>query len=174
VFVGFSRIFLLGVLIFKVLTARRLYKSFGVKWLNYTLRGITQKKAYDIQNIAKVWNREMHDQYYNSIFLYSVIHKSVKYFKNSQQIDYETDRGNSYADRERNCPSFLCIFHRCSMCPPLVIRPTSMRQPISFHTRQHITVDGHTCYYCLLAANQSNYVRELFLKKLGKFLSLSA
>jgi hypothetical protein len=35
VFVGFSRIFLLGILIFKGLTARRLYKSFGVKGLNY-------------------------------------------------------------------------------------------------------------------------------------------
>jgi hypothetical protein len=33
VFVGFSRIFLLGILIFKGLTARRLYKSFGVKGL---------------------------------------------------------------------------------------------------------------------------------------------
>jgi hypothetical protein len=33
VFVGFSRIYLLGILIFKVLTARRLYKSFGVKGL---------------------------------------------------------------------------------------------------------------------------------------------
>jgi hypothetical protein len=32
------------------------------------------------------------------------------------------------------------------------------------HACQHITVDGHTCYYCLLAANQGNYVRELFLK----------
>jgi hypothetical protein len=42
------------------------------------------------------------------------------------------------------------------------------------HACQHITVDGHTCYYSLLAANQCNYVRELFLKKLGKFLSLSA
>jgi hypothetical protein len=31
--VGFSRIFLLGILIFKGLTARRLYKSFGVKGL---------------------------------------------------------------------------------------------------------------------------------------------
>jgi hypothetical protein len=31
------------------------------------------------------------------------------------------------------------------------------------HACQHITVDGHTCYYCLLAANQGNYVRELFL-----------
>jgi hypothetical protein len=30
---GFSRIFLLGILIFKGLTARRIYKSFGVKGL---------------------------------------------------------------------------------------------------------------------------------------------
>jgi hypothetical protein len=34
VFVGFSRIFLLDILIFKGLTARRLYKSFGVKGLS--------------------------------------------------------------------------------------------------------------------------------------------
>jgi hypothetical protein len=33
VFVGFSRIFLLGILIFKGLIARCLYKSFGVKGL---------------------------------------------------------------------------------------------------------------------------------------------
>jgi hypothetical protein len=33
VFVGFSRIFLLGILIFKELTARHLYKSFSVKGL---------------------------------------------------------------------------------------------------------------------------------------------
>jgi hypothetical protein len=32
---------------------------------------------------------------------YRVIQKSVKHFKNSQQIDYATDHGNSYADRER-------------------------------------------------------------------------
>jgi hypothetical protein len=32
-FVGFSRIFLLGILICKGLTARSLYKSFGVKGL---------------------------------------------------------------------------------------------------------------------------------------------
>jgi hypothetical protein len=37
VFVGFSRIFLLGILIFKGLTAQRLYKSFGVKGLITTL-----------------------------------------------------------------------------------------------------------------------------------------
>jgi hypothetical protein len=34
VFVGFLGIFLLGILIFKVLTARRLYKSFGVEGSN--------------------------------------------------------------------------------------------------------------------------------------------
>jgi hypothetical protein len=34
VFVGFSRIFLLRILIFKGLTEQRLYKSFGVKGLN--------------------------------------------------------------------------------------------------------------------------------------------
>jgi hypothetical protein len=33
--VGFSRIFLLRILIFKGLTARRLYKSFGVKRLTH-------------------------------------------------------------------------------------------------------------------------------------------
>jgi hypothetical protein len=37
VFVGFSRIFLLGILIFKGLTARRLYKSFSVKGLTLSL-----------------------------------------------------------------------------------------------------------------------------------------
>jgi hypothetical protein len=33
--------------------------------------------------------------------------KSVKHFKNSQQMDYYTDLGNSYADRERNSPSLF-------------------------------------------------------------------
>ena len=34
---------------------------------------------------------------------YRVIHKSVKHLKNSQQMDYATDHGNSYVDIERNC-----------------------------------------------------------------------
>ena len=38
---------------------------------------------------------------------YRVIHNSVKHFKNSQQIDYATDHGNSYVDRERNCFFFF-------------------------------------------------------------------
>jgi hypothetical protein len=41
------------------------------------------------------------------------------------------------------------------------------------HACQHITVD-HICYYCLLAANQGNYVHRLIIKKLGEFISLSA
>jgi hypothetical protein len=40
VFVGFSRLFLLGILIFKGPNARRLYKSFGVEGLT-TLRSLT-------------------------------------------------------------------------------------------------------------------------------------
>jgi len=32
---------------------------------------------------------------------YRVIHKSVKHFTNLQQIDYATDQGNSYINRER-------------------------------------------------------------------------
>jgi hypothetical protein len=39
--------------------------------------------------------------------LYRVIHKSVKHFQNSQQINYASDRGNSYADREWISPSFF-------------------------------------------------------------------
>ena len=68
--------------------------------------------------------------------LYRVIHKSVKHFKYSQQISYSTDHGSSYADRERETIQvFFYIFHRCSICPHLVIRQTSKRQSISFHTR---------------------------------------
>jgi hypothetical protein len=33
----------------------------------------------------------------------------VKHFKNSQQIDYATDHGNSYADRERNFPMHIIL-----------------------------------------------------------------
>jgi hypothetical protein len=39
-FVGFSHIFLLGILIFKGITARCLYKSFGVKGLDLCIRNV--------------------------------------------------------------------------------------------------------------------------------------
>ena len=43
--------------------------------------------------------------------LYRVIHKSVKHFKNSQQINYSTDHGSSYADREREKLSKFFFLH---------------------------------------------------------------
>jgi hypothetical protein len=44
-----------------------------------------------------------------------------------------------------------------------------MRLSILFHTGVNTSVDGHTCYYYLIAENQGNYVRELFLKRHGNF-----
>ena len=46
-----------------------------------------------------------------------VIHKFVKHLKNTQQMDYETDRGNSYVDRERNCWSFFLRKSRRTLLP---------------------------------------------------------
>jgi len=82
------------------------------------------------------YSQEIWQTVHGQFFIYRVIHKSVKHFKNSQQINYSTDYGSSYADREGHPPPFFFfIFHRCSICPPLVIRQTSMRWSISFHTR---------------------------------------
>jgi hypothetical protein len=61
---------------------------------------------------------------------YRVIHKSVKLFKNSQQIDYATDHGNSYADRERNSPIFFYFFFflaRVQSCPGLPLGDNSTK-----------------------------------------------
>jgi len=52
-------------------------------------------------------NEQLTVTYIMPVYQYRVIHKSVKHFKNSQQIDYATDHGNSYVDRERNCLSFF-------------------------------------------------------------------
>jgi hypothetical protein len=51
VFFGFSRIFLLEILIFKGITALRLYKSFGVKGL---MQGVSTqlKDAINMDNIC--------------------------------------------------------------------------------------------------------------------------
>jgi hypothetical protein len=51
------------------------------------------------------------------------------------------------------------------MCPPLVTADIYVIFHLVPHACQQITVDGHTFYCCLLAANQDNYVRELFLKQ---------
>ena len=54
--------------------------------------------------------------------LYRIIHKSVKHFKNSQQIDYATDHGNSYVDRERNCLSFFFFKEKPAHIVALICR----------------------------------------------------
>jgi hypothetical protein len=55
VFVGFSHIFLLGLLIFKGLTARRLYKSFGVNGLNVVAEsGSLWRMPDEIENSLEV------------------------------------------------------------------------------------------------------------------------
>jgi hypothetical protein len=50
-FVGFSRIILLGILIFKGLTVRRLYKSFGVKGLNDIFKGRNSVHIPEVLNL---------------------------------------------------------------------------------------------------------------------------
>jgi hypothetical protein len=63
VFVGFSCIILLGILIFKGLTVRRFYKSFGDKGLNLPTRfglfgscnrNILKTKAYYDKNSTQI------------------------------------------------------------------------------------------------------------------------
>jgi hypothetical protein len=67
--------------------------------------------------------------------LYKVIHKSMKYFKNSQQIDYATDHGNSYSDRERNFPNIFQRKVTAHSCPDL---PLGLSQQARFlHIPKH-------------------------------------
>ena len=73
---------------------------------------------------------------------YRVIHKSVKNFKNSQQINYSTDHGSSYADRERKSPSFF--LHISQMLNVSTFGNTADIYAIAHlvpHACQHITVD---------------------------------
>jgi hypothetical protein len=59
VFVGFSRIFLLGILIFKGLTARRLYMSFDVKGLTAFKHRNTKQEQHEITHNYKVTRRSL-------------------------------------------------------------------------------------------------------------------
>jgi len=107
-----------------------------LRWQNISLC------ALRISCLSYYNNHKMQRRYCNLTLqvLYRVTVKSVKYFKNLKQTNYSTDHGSSYDDRERKTlQGFFYIFRRCSMCPPLVIRQTSMRQFISFHTRVTIS-----------------------------------
>ena len=73
---------------------------------------------------------------------YRVIHNSVKHFKNSQQINYSTDHGSSYADRERNfffwqMLNVSTFGNTADICAIVHLVP---------HACQHITVEqSHSC-----------------------------
>ena len=66
----------------------------------------------------------------------------MKHLKNSQQIDYSTDHGSSYADRERNSPSFF--LHILQTLNVSTFGNTAdiyaIVHPVP-HVCQHITVD---------------------------------
>ena len=68
---------------------------------------------------------------------YRVIHKSVKHLKNSQQIDYATDHGNSYVDREKNCLSFFWGKAREHCCPDFPLGDSSSKYGVLY--RKHST-----------------------------------
>jgi hypothetical protein len=56
VFIGFSRIFLLWIIIFKGLTARRLYKSLGVKALSKYRRSIVTEPPF-VSDMTEKYSR---------------------------------------------------------------------------------------------------------------------
>jgi len=66
--------------------------------------------------------RWVHFHCESPITKYRAIHKSVKYFKNSQQIDYATDHDNSYVDLERNCLSFFFFKEKPAHIVALICR----------------------------------------------------
>ena len=82
--------------------------------------------------------------------LYRVIHKSVKHFKNSQQIKYSTDHGSSYADRKRNSRSFF--LHISQMLNVSIFGNTADIFAIVHlvpHACQLITVDQEVFFFLM-------------------------
>ena len=67
----------------------------------------------------------------------------MKHFKNSQQTDYSTYNGSSYADRERNSPSlfFLHISQMFSLSTFGNTADVYSRVRLVPHASRHITVD---------------------------------
>ena len=86
--------------------------SWGQKWvvlyfhLPIFLYGVIRDTttAHNLRNFLYETNVTLYD-------ICRVVHKAVKHFKISQQINYSTDPGSSYAGRERNSPSFFFLPH---------------------------------------------------------------
>ena len=78
---------------------------------------------------------------YVCMYIYRGIHKSVKHLKNSQQMNYSTDHGSSYADRETLQVFFL---HFSQMLSVTTFGNTADIYAIVHlvpHACQHITVE---------------------------------
>jgi hypothetical protein len=77
VFVGFSCIFLMGILILKGVTAQRLYKSFGVKGLILIVLNILSYLVNHLFNLIKS---------YKFILLMDIKFQSLYYKKRHQSV----------------------------------------------------------------------------------------
>ena len=115
------------------------------KWVTFTYTGketlhitnafkhtdpkIAFRTKHTIENLLKQRNPFLE-------YIYRVIHKSVKLFKNSQQIDYATDHGNCYVDRERNCLSFFKGKARAHCCPDLPLGDSSSKYGVQYRTNR--------------------------------------
>jgi hypothetical protein len=84
----------------------------------------------------------------------------VKYFKNSQQIDYGTYRDNSYTDRERNSPDFLK--EKYAYIIAMTCRQERLVSNMAFSKREQsfcvLEYARTSSVVTVLAANQGNYV----------------
>ena len=67
---------------------------YAVKWKNLFIQ------SFEVMTVCKCQSRQIQNLCQPYTVLYRVIHKSVKHFKNLQQINCSTDPGSSYADRE--------------------------------------------------------------------------
>jgi len=75
------------------------------------------------------------------MYIYRIIHKSVKHFKNSQQINYSMDHGSSYIDRERTLEVFLHISQMLNVSTFGNMADICAIVHLVPYTCQHITVD---------------------------------
>ena len=75
------------------------------------------------QSVCVMFYVRLHKE---AVVIYRVIHKSVKHFKNSQQIKYTTDHGCSWADGGRNSPSFFFTYFHS----PLISRILATVSPL--------------------------------------------
>jgi hypothetical protein len=144
-FVGFSRAFLLGILIFKELTARRLYKSIGVKGLSSE---VTQTRI--LSKFRQDYNRSRKF----SLFI-SALRISIIIFTNAGHGMFK-DKPHLFSLRFYS--PFLCchltIFSHCSLLPKWFpsFRPQTLNSSVKLSVSSH-------CYLSKSLVYQSNNIK---------------